>query len=149
MRIHVDLDDSYDEVEVTIHAPAWTEELDQWMNHLNQPSPKRLVGIQSEQSILLSPEDVDCFFAQQRKVYALRNQEAIEIHRKLYELEELLEHRGFIRLSKSALGNLHRMTRFDVGFNGNMCVYFRSGSKEYVSRRYVPVLKNKLLIGGE
>lgn len=135
MRIHVDLEDSYDEVEATIHAPAWPEELEQLMNHLNQPSPKRLVGIQAEQSILLSPEDVECFFAQQRKVYTLRNQEAIEIHRKLYELEKLLEHRGFIRLSKSALGNLHCMPHFDVGFNVNMCVYFRSGSKEYVFRR--------------
>lgn len=149
MNIRIDINSDYGDMYVTVHAKEWTEELEHLIKTLEQQSPKRILGIKSEQSILLSPEDMDYIFAQHRKVYASVNKQAIEINMKLYELEELLESRGFIRLSKSALGNLHRMTHFELGFNGNMCVYFRSGSKEYVSRRYVQALKKKLILGGD
>jgi len=68
---------------------------------------------------------------------------------KLYEAESLLASHGFCRLSKSAIGNLNQIKRFELAFNGNLCVYFQSGSKEYVSRKYVQELKKKLIIGAD
>nr|WP_238988511.1 LytTR family transcriptional regulator DNA-binding domain-containing protein [Peribacillus frigoritolerans] len=35
------------------------------------------------------------------------------------------------------IANLDELSRFEASFNGTLCVYFRSGEKEYVSRHYV------------
>src|SRR5690606_32535458 len=35
-------------------------------------------------------------------------------------------------------------SRFEASFNGTLCVYFKSGVKEYISRRYVHAIKKAL-----
>ncbi|NEU30731.1 LytTR family transcriptional regulator [bacterium LRH843] len=147
MKVNIDLNQQYDETSVTIHAREWTKELEELVKKLDQQAPKRIIGVEGDKSILLSPSDIDYIFAENRKVYASINKQSIELTMKLYEAAELLESHGFCRLSKSALGNLNKITYFELAFNGNLCVYFRSGSKEYVSRKYVHELKRKLILG--
>jgi DNA-binding LytR/AlgR family response regulator len=62
---------------------------------------------------------------------------------KLYELEKLLPSNKFVR-AKSVIANLHELSRFEASFNGTLCVYFKSGVKEYVFRRYVHAIKKAL-----
>lgn len=147
MKINIDLNPKYNETSVTIHAKEWTEELEELVRKMDHQAPKRVIGVEGEKSILLSPSDIDYLFAENRKVYASINKQSVELTMKLYEAEELLASHGFCRLSKSALGNLNRITHFELAFNGNFCVYFYSGSKEYVSRKYVQALKRKLILG--
>ncbi|WP_255342648.1 LytTR family DNA-binding domain-containing protein [Paucisalibacillus sp. EB02] len=68
---------------------------------------------------------------------------------KLYEIEEILIPHYFMRFSKFVIGNLNHIQRFELSFNGNLCVYFHSGNKEYITRSYVAKVKEKLLMGGE
>ncbi|GAE36239.1 LytTR family DNA-binding domain-containing protein [Halalkalibacter akibai] len=149
MRVNIDINEKYDETLVTIHAKEWTKELEDLVRKLELKTPKKVVGTEGDHSILLSPADIDFVFAVKRKVYASINQQSIEINMKLYEAESLLASHGFCRLSKSAIGNLNQIKRFELAFNGNLCVYFQSGSKEYVSRKYVQELKKKLIIGAD
>lgn len=147
MKINIDIHQKYDETSVTIHAKEWTKELEELVKKLDHQETKRIIGVEEDKSILLSPSEIDYIFAENRKVYASINQQSIELTMKLYEAEELLASHGFCRLSKSAIGNLNRITHFELAFNGNLCVYFRSGSKEYVTRKYVHDLKRKLILG--
>lgn len=68
---------------------------------------------------------------------------------KLYEIEENLASYNFMRFSKSVIGNLNQIERFELSFNGNLCVYFESGNKEYITRKYVLPIKNRLNMGGK
>ncbi|WP_028543719.1 LytTR family DNA-binding domain-containing protein [Paenibacillus taiwanensis] len=148
MKVHIDLNDNYEETTITIHAKAWTEELAALMSKLQSPASKRLMGIEDERSILLDPAHIDYIFAESRKVFASVEQRKIELKMKLYEVEELLTPLQFMRFSKSVIGNIDLIDRFELAFNGNLCVYFKSGSKEYVSRSYVNALKQQLILGG-
>jgi len=78
----------------------------------------------------------------------MMNSKQLEIRMKLYEVEEILSSHHFMRFSKSVIGNLNRIQRFELSFNGNLCVYFTSGNKEYISRKYVANIKNRLEMGG-
>lgn len=149
MKINIDIDEKHEETSITIHANKWTDELEDLMKKLGQQTPKRIVGFDEDRSILLSPQEIDYIYAEKRKVFASVNKKSYEINMKLYEIEALLNRYGFTRLSKSVIGNLHQMTHFELFFNGTLCVFFRSGSKEYVSRKYVRTLKNKLVIGAD
>ena len=123
MKITIDINEKYDETSVTICAKKWTTELEELIKKLKHQTPKRLIGVDGEKSILLSPKEIDVIFAENRKVYASIHNQPIELKMKLYEAEELLISHGFCRLSKSALGNIERMTHFELSFNGNLCVF--------------------------
>ena len=148
MKIKLDLDMKHDETSITIHAKEWSEDIEMLIKNLNFYRPKRILGVKEDQTILLNPREIDFIYAEERKVYAISKDNKIELKQKLYELEEMLGPHQFTRFSKSVIGNVHLIQRFELSFNGNLCIYFQSGMKEYVSRKYVPTLK-KLLMEGE
>lgn len=148
MKVQIDIDEKNEETSVTIHAKEWNDELDSLVKTIKNTNSERIVGTDGEQSVLVHPEDIDYIFAEQRKVFAALDKQRVELKMKLYEVEELLYPKNFLRFSKSVIGNVERIQRFEIAFNGNLCVYFRSGNKEYVSRKYVAALKNQFINGG-
>ncbi|PWU66953.1 LytTR family DNA-binding domain-containing protein [Gracilibacillus dipsosauri] len=149
MKIRIDIDAKHEESSITIHAKEWTKEVEELVNLLQNKQPKRIVSVQEDRSILLNPEEIDYVFARNRKVFAMIGGECMELKMKLYEVEKILHVSGFIRFSKSVVGNINQIDRFELSFNGNLCVFFKSGSKEYVSRKYVQQLKAQIVEGGE
>ncbi|MDG5788533.1 LytTR family DNA-binding domain-containing protein [Evansella sp. AB-P1] len=147
MKINFDLNDDHEETYITIHAKEWSEELEELAKRLNHRSTKRILGMDKDKSILLYPNDIDYIYAEKRKVFASVKKQSIELTLKLYELEDMLSGYQFSRFSKSVIGNLQQIKYFQLVFNGNLCVIFNSGSKEYVSRKYALQIKEKLIMG--
>lgn len=148
MKVNIDIDDEYKETTVTIQTNKWTEELEQLVKLMKKKQPKRLFGIEEDQTILLNPNEIDFVYAENRKVFAALEDRCIEIKMKLFEVEKNLAHAHFMRFSKSVIGNIDRIQRFELSFNGNLCVYFTSGNKEYITRKYVASIKDRLTTGG-
>lgn len=150
MKVRIDVDAKHEEDVIIIQAKEWTEELAILVSKLQQPTATgRLIGIEDERSILLEPAEIDYVYAENRRVLAATRTTRIELRMKLYEVEELLAAKQFMRFSKSVIGNIEQISRFEVMFNGNLCVHFKSGNKEYVSRAYVAALKQRLILGGD
>lgn len=162
MKIKIDMDPQYEETPtITIQVKEWTDEVEAMVRHIKQfgieaerviiqeaVQPKRIVAVDGERSILLQPQEIDYVFSANRKVFAMLGDRQLELKLKLYELEEFLASYEFIRFSKSVIGNVDQIDRFELSFNGNLCVFFKSGSKEYVTRNYVHHLKKQLVEGG-
>ncbi|MBY7142168.1 LytTR family transcriptional regulator [Virgibacillus sp. NKC19-3] len=148
MKVNIDIDDTYEETSVTIQAKEWTEELEEIVKVVKKRKQQRLFGIESDQTVLLDPSEIDYVYAEKRKIFAVLNDRTIEIKMKLYEVEEMLAPHDFTRFSKSVIGNINRIERFELSFNG-LCVYFHTGNKEYVTRKYVAAIKEKLAKGGQ
>ena len=51
---------------------------------------------------------------------------------------------GFMRISKFCIINLEKIKRFDPMFSGIMQVTLKNGSKDYISRKYLPDVKKYL-----
>lgn len=148
MKINVDIDDQYENTSITIRTNKWTDELEQLLSFIKKDTPKRLFGIEGDQTILLQPEEIDFIYSENRKVFAAIDNRRLEIRMKLFEVEDALSTNHFMRFSKSVIGNINRINRFELSFNGNLCVYFHSGNKEYITRKYVAAVKKKLIAGG-
>ncbi|ENH98048.1 hypothetical protein J416_02354 [Gracilibacillus halophilus YIM-C55.5] len=149
MKLTIDIDDKYSEPSITIQSNEWSEELEEIAAMIKGKKKKRLFGVEKEQTVLLEPHEIDYIYAEQRKVYACIGNRDIEIRRKLYEVEEMLASYGFMRFSKSVIGNLNHIARFELSFNGNLCAYFHSGNKEYITRKFVVPIKDQLQMGGD
>src|SRR5699024_11255669 len=89
------------------------------INQIQHQKPRRLFGIDGEQTILLQPEEIDYVYAKNRKVFAVIQHKHFEIRMKLYEVEQLLSENHFKRFSKSVIGNIQQIQTFEVSFRGN------------------------------
>ena len=63
---------------------------------------------------------------------------------RLYEMEERLNPKQFVRISNSEIINLKKVKNFDLNFAGTICVELVNGTKTYVSRRFVSRIKTIL-----
>ena len=93
---------------------------------------------------------VDLFYAESvdERVFLYSATDSYEIRMKLYELEELLKNNHFLRISKSMLVNLMKISSVRPALNGRFSAILKNGEEVIISRKYVPALK-KVLKGGE
>lgn len=91
---------------------------------------------------LLYAESVD------DRVFLYTASDSYEIRMKLYELEDLLKNRSFLRISKSMLVNLMKISSVRPALNGRFSAILKNGEEIIISRKYVPALK-QVLKGGE
>ena len=63
---------------------------------------------------------------------------------RLYELEERLDRKAFVRVSHSEIVNWKRVTALDLSLSGTIRVTLEGGVVTYVSRRYVKKIKEVL-----
>lgn len=78
------------------------------------------------------------------RVYIYCKSEVYETRQKLYELEHFLESREFLRVSKSVVLNLMKVESVKPALNGRFLATLRNGEEIIISRKYVPLLKDKI-----
>lgn len=144
MKVSLNIDRDFEETKVTIECPALDDSVQEILDFIKGQDTEFLVGKDGDMQHILKPTDIHYFHTDKDGVVAVTAAGSFKLKEKLYELEEILPVGKFIRLSKSVIANLHELSRFEASFNGTLCVYFKSGAKEYVSRTYVNSIKESL-----
>ena len=93
---------------------------------------------------------MDLFYAESvdDRVFLYTARESYEIRMKLYELEDLLKNRHFLRVSKGMIVNLMKISSIRPALNGRFSAVLKNGEEIIISRKYVPALK-QILKGGD
>ncbi len=93
---------------------------------------------------------VDLFYAESvdDRVFLYTAADSYEVRMKLYELEDLLKNRRFLRISRSMIVNLMKISSVRPALNGRFSAVLKNGEEIIISRKYVPALK-QILKGGE
>ncbi|MCZ2259312.1 LytTR family DNA-binding domain-containing protein [Sporosarcina sp. G11-34] len=144
MKVLLNIDRDYEETKVIIECPELDDSVQGVLDFIKGQETEFLVGKDGDMQHILKPGDIHYFHTEKEGVVAVTAAGSFRLKEKLYELEKILPTNKFIRLSKSVIANLHEMSRFEASFNGTLCVYFKSGAKEYVSRTYVNSIKEAL-----
>lgn len=104
----------------------------------------RLTAYGDDGIVQLDPKEIYYFEAVDNKVFACCEKSVFEIRLKLYELEKMYEHSDFIRISKSMIADVSKISRIIPSFNSRMEAVMKNGEKVIISRQYVSELKKKL-----
>lgn len=104
----------------------------------------QLTGIQDGNQYEIPVTDVCYVEAVDNRVFLYTNQQVYETRQKLYELEEVLREKYFLRISKSMLLNLMKIKAIKPALNGRFMAILQSGEEIIISRKYVPALKETL-----
>lgn len=145
MKVELKIDPSCEEPKIIILSDKLTEEITELMKRLSESShPNILAGFKDDSMQILDDDEIYRIYTADSKVYAeLRDTEFL-IKQRLYELEERLDNKKFIRISNSEIINLKKVKGFDLSFTGTICVSLVNGVVTYVSRRYMSKLKKVL-----
>ena len=60
-------------------------------------------------------------------------------------IEEMLDE-SFVKINQSCLGNVKKIARFDASIGGSLMVTFRNAHRDYVSRRQLKTVKERMHI---
>ena len=142
---HTTIIDPHREEEVIIYAGKRTREIEELESYLDRMGAE-LVGYGEDGQILpLRPAEIHCFIVEDGKVYALTDREKLTVRLPLYAIEEMLTE-DFVRINQSCLGSIRKIARFDASIGGALMVTFENGHRDYVSRRQLKNVKERMHI---
>ena len=142
---HTTVIDPHREEEVIIHANKKTKEIEELESYLDRMSAE-LTGYGEDGQILpLRPAEIHCFIVEDGKVYALTDTKRLTVRFPLYAVEEMLSE-DFVRINQSCLGSIRKIARFDASIGGALMVTFGNGHRDYVSRRQLKNVKERMHI---
>lgn len=121
-----------------------TDEISDLMQRLSEESPQGIVGFDGNVVLMLEPSEIVRIYAAVGKVFAVTDRKEYVLRMRLYEAEEKLGGKGFVRISNSEIINIKKAKKFDLSTAGTICVSLSNGNVSFVSRRYVSKIKKTL-----
>lgn len=144
MQIEFKRDPNQAEPKLTITAADLTEEVADLLRRLEHGQLGAITAFRDERVLLVRPEDVLRFFAEDKGVRVQTLKDTYTVRERLYELEEQLDPRSFVRISHSEIVNLRKVTDLDLTLTGTIKMTLEGGTACYVSRRYVKKIKQAI-----
>ena len=144
MQVEVKIDKNCKDPKIVIVTDKMTDEIGVLVQSLSASYPNVIAGFSGNEVRLLEESEIVRIYAANQKVYAQTENRDYILRPRLYELEERLDKRLFVRISNSEIVNLKKIVRLDLSISGTICVELNNQTNAYVSRRYVTKIKQAL-----
>lgn len=128
---------------VLIRCHAVTDEVKEIENFVKSRQGS-LSGTSDAKQYEIAVTDVCYIESVDGKTFLYTNDGVYETAYRIYELEEMLKAKHFLRISKPMLVNLMKIKSIQPAFNGRFTAVLSSGEKIIISRSYVKALKAAL-----
>lgn len=144
MQIEIRITNDCTEPKIIIETDKMTEELQTFIQRLSKETAPMIAGFRDDMAELLETSQIIRIYANTGKIFAQTADGIYTLRLRLYELENRLDPKTFVRISNSEIINLKKVKGFDLSFSGTICVTMNNGDVTYVSRRYVTKIKQVL-----
>ena len=129
--------------QVIIQCYETTETVKQIKEHV-ESMDSFIIGLEDQKSVRIPLHDIYYVESVNNKTFAYLNKRVITLETKLYQFEEMAQEKGFIRISKSIVLNLHTVENAKSALNGRIILELDNAEKVMVTRHYVPELRKRL-----
>lgn len=141
MKLKLHIDPEKDE-EIIIYAHKKSPLTDA-IEQLVAENGVEIIGYNESESVRLNLNEICCFSVIGEKVFARTSTTDYRVRFRLCQLEEKLPD-SFVKINQSCLANIRMIDRFDSSVSGTLIVRFRNGSSDYVSRRQMKKVKERI-----
>ena len=141
MKYEIVIDPQAEE-RVVIYAKSHDERVKR-IERLLLEEREDVVGYLGDSIIPLDIRTVSAFRSEDGGVYAVKDGRRIPVKERLYAIEERLG-ASYIRISQSCIANIGMIARFEATFGGSLAVIFKDGYRDYVSRRQLKSVKERI-----
>ena len=146
MIIKPDIDGKYKQIELHVCNEEMNDEVRNVVKELHEIFDESIPAVDERGNrVKLSPSEIISFYSEGQKVMALGQKERYTVGVKLYELEEELAKKSFVRISRSEIVNYRKIRKLDMSVTGTIRIIMKNDYETYVSRRNVARIKELLI----
>ena len=143
MKINIDVDSKYEDIGVDIHVPSLTPEVEKIIS-LMRMMDMQIAVRKGDETVLLDVGEILYIEAVERNTFIYTEKETYESALKLYEFEQQLSEKDFIRISKQSILNLRKVKSLRSDINRKIRVTLVNDEQIIVSRMYSDELRKRL-----
>jgi len=143
MKIEIDIDEKYSDIALAIKAPKLSTDVEKIISMMRMINMQIAVK-KDDEIVLLDSDSVLYIEAVDRNTFVYTGDESYESDLKLYEMEQELLDRDFIRISKQSIINLRKVKSLRADINRKIRVTLVNGEQIVVSRMYADELRKRL-----
>ena len=143
MKVSVEISALYKEPYAVVYTDKITDEIQRIMDFIGSTDTP-ITALQNESDlVILQPKEIYMVRVENGDTILYGEKKQFRSRKRLYELGQQLG-KGFMQISKGTLVNLSYLDSIEPGFGGTMLLKLKNGSKDYVSRKYLPAFKKYL-----
>lgn len=143
MKIEIDIDEKYSDVEVDIKAPRLTQDIEKLISLMRMINMQIAVK-KDDETHLLDIEKILYIETVERNTFVYTEDATYESDLKLYEMEQELLEQSFSRISKQSIINLKKVKSLKSDINRKIRVTLVNDEQIIVSRMYSEALRKRL-----
>ena len=144
--VRFERDPSLDRIEVLVRAPEEDAEVEALLALLVSRSPGTLTVFDGSGLVReLRPEEIVSAATEGKLVNVVTEAGSWYTRRTLQSLEDELDARSFLRISRYELVNLDKVLRYDFTVAGTLRLELAGGMETWASRRCIPQIRKRLM----
>lgn len=143
MKIEIDIDEKYSDVEVDIKAPRLTQDIEKLISLMRMINMQIAVK-KDDETHLLDIEKILYIETVERNTFVYTEDATYESDLKLYEMEQELLEQSFSRINKQSIINLKKVKSLKADINRKIRVTLVNDEQIIVSRMYSEALRKRL-----
>lgn len=144
LKVEINIDKTLDEEKIVIYAREMNKEILSLKESLENGKPNILTGFFDGRLEFIDPENIIRVYANDKKVYAVSQDKTYLLRLALYQVEQRLDPKKFVRISNSEIINLKKTKNFDLSYIGTISCQMVNGDVCYVSKRTLKKVKEIL-----
>lgn len=130
------------EEEILIYAHEKTPLVER-IEEMITAEQRNIIAFGDGEVVKLCADEVFCFVVEEGRVFALTERDKLQLKMRLYQLEEQFSCQ-FVKINQSCLVNVDKIGRFDASIGGSLMVTLKNGYKDYISRRQMKAVKDRI-----
>ncbi len=143
MKIEIDVNEKYEDMNVKIECAGLTPEVEKVISMLRMLD-FQIAAHKGSETHLVDASSILYIEAVDRATFLYTSGNVYESDFKLYELENQLSGKGFFKVSKSCLLNLKKIKSLKADMNRRIIVTMLNDEQILVSRMYADELRHRL-----
>lgn len=139
-------DASFDHIDIVIRARKKDAAVEKLMRELTGHPPGTLAVYDEDGKMcVVSEQDIVLASVNGKNIQIITESGIYTVRQTLQNLEDSLEPRRFIRVSRFEIVNLEKVRKYDFTIGGTLRLELAGGIETWASRRCISAIRNRLL----
>ncbi len=144
LKLRFEQDKTLDKIEIVVRAAEKDAQVTALLESLSKDEPVKLTVLDSgNRASVIDEKDIVFVAAEGKLVRVVTTEGIYKAKQSLQSIESILS-RSFLRVSRFEIINLKKVRKYDFTLVGTLRVEFDNGMETWASRRYIPLIKERL-----
>ena len=144
LKLRFEQDKTLDKIEIVVRAAEKDAQVTALLESLSKDEPVKLTVLDSgNRASVIDEKDIVFVAAEGKLVRVVTTEGIFKAKQSLQSIESILS-RTFLRVSRFEIINLKKVRKYDFTLVGTLRVEFDNGMETWASRRYIPLIKERL-----